>query len=251
MSQSLLPGARRRVREPSSFGAGQLDALSRACGIPLRAYRPDHVAERIERALEREGLRSVADLPALLRRDTAARTRFRRTVAISVTGRFRDPHQYDFLRRTALPELTAAGTAPRVWSAGCSNGLELFGVAALLEEIGALDRAHLLGSDLLSENIDAARGSGLEAVSSRVASRTRWEVRDLTSDGAPDARFGLVLCRNVSIYLAPDARHRLVDMLASTLTRDGILLLGRSERIADPARHGLAHYGPNAYRRQA
>jgi chemotaxis protein methyltransferase CheR len=138
-----------------------------------------------------------------------------------------------------------------VWSAGCSNGLELLGVAALLEELAALDRAQLLGSDLLFENIDAARGSGLEAVSSRIASRTRWEVRDLTSDGAPDPRFDLVLCRNVSIYLAPDARLRLIEMLASTLARGGILLLGRSERIADPAAHGLNNYGPNAYRRPA
>jgi chemotaxis protein methyltransferase CheR len=172
-------------------------------------------------------------------------------VAISVTGRFRDPHQYDFLRGTVLPELTAATTNLRVWSAGCSNGLEVLGVAALLEELDALDKAHLLGSDLLEENIDAARGSGLQAISSRVASRTRWEVRDLTSDGAPDARFDLILCRNVGIYFAPDARLRLMDLLAGALNRNGILLLGRSERITDPAAHGLVAYGPNAYRRPA
>jgi chemotaxis protein methyltransferase CheR len=248
MTPSLLAGARRRVREPSSFGAGQLDALSRACGIPLRAYRPDHVAERIERAIDREGLHSVADLPALLRRDPDARTRLRRAVAISVTGRFRDPQQYDLLESTILPELTAERGSLRVWSAGCATGLELLGVAALLERLGALDRAQLLGSDLLEENIETARGSLVASVSPRVAARTRWEVRDLTSDGTPGARFDLILCRNVGIYLEPASRDRLMRTLAGALTRGGVLLLGRSERLTDPAHYGLEPYADHAYR---
>ena len=251
MTQSALAGARRAAREPYSFGAGQLDALSRACGIPLREYRADHVAERVERALQRERLASVADLPALLRRDAAARARFRRAVAISVTGRFRDPHQYDLLRDDILPRLIGDHDALRVWSAGCANGLELLGVAALLEGLGAIDRAQLLGSDLLAENIDAARASGIEAVNSGVAARTRWEVRDLTAGEAPDARFTLILCRNVGIYLAPDARERLMHTLAGALSRGGVLLLGRSERLTGPERYGLEPYADRAYRRTA
>jgi len=248
MTPSLLAGARRRVREPSSFGAGQLDALSRACGIPLRAYRADHVAERIERALDREGVRSVAELPALLRRDAEARGRFRRAVAISVTGRFRDPQQYDLLQSKILPDLTGEREGLRVWSAGCATGLELLGVAALLETLGALDRAQLLGSDILDENIKTARGSLVESVSPRVAARTRWEVRDLTSDGTPDARFDLILCRNVGIYLEPGSRDKLMRALAGALTRGGVLLLGRSERLTDPAHYGLDPYADHAYR---
>ena len=249
MTLPALAGARRRVREPSSLGAGQLDALSRACGIPLRAYRADHVAERIERAIAREGLSSVADLSALLRRDALARARFRRAVAISVTGRFRDPRQYDLLRHRILPELIAAHQGVRVWSAGCANGLELLGVAALLEGLGALGDAQLLGSDLLEENIDAARASGIDAVNPRVASRTRWEVRDLTCDGGPHAPFTLILCRNVGIYFAPDARDRLMHTLAGALVPGGVLLLGRSERLIAPEQYGLEAHADNAYRR--
>jgi chemotaxis protein methyltransferase CheR len=251
MTLPTLAGASRPAREPSSLGAGQLDALSRACGIPLRAYRADHVAERIERTLEREGVGTVADLPALLRRDAAARARFRRAVAISVTGRFRDPHQFDLLRDRILPELLDEHDRVRVWSAGCANGLELIGVAALLEGLGALGQAQLLGSDLLEENIESARATGIGAVSPRVASRTRWEVRDLTCDGAPDAPFSLILCRNVGIYFAADARDRLMHTLARALAPGGVLLLGRSERLIDPYKHGLVAYADNAYRRSS
>jgi chemotaxis protein methyltransferase CheR len=87
--------------------------------------------------------------------------------------------------------------------------------------------------------------------STAVAARTRWEVRDLTQDGAPEGRFDLILCRNVGIYFAPAARARLMEKLSGALAVRGILLLGRSERLSAPGEIGLAPYAPHAYRRAA
>jgi chemotaxis protein methyltransferase CheR len=233
--------------------SSDLETLSRACGIPLQAYRAEHVAERVERSLGREAADSPRDLAALIRRCAAARDRFRRSVAISVTGRFRDPHQFDLLRDVILPDLLAAPGEVRVWSAGCATGLEVYGVAALVDSLGALDRARFLGSDLLEQNIDAARAGGADAMppSPAIAARIRWEVRDLTDDGVPDGRFRLILCRNVAIYFATAARERLMHKLAGALAPGGVLLLGRSERLVVPAHHGLEPYAPHAYRRPA
>jgi chemotaxis protein methyltransferase CheR len=233
--------------------ATDVDTLSRACGIPLHAYRAEHIAERVERALEREKLNSLVDLAGLLRRSAVARDRFRRAVAISVTGRFRDPDQYDLLRDRILPALLDKDSDLRVWSAGCATGLEVYGLAALIDSMGALDRARFLGSDLLEQNIEAAREGGADGVppSAAIAARTRWEVRDLTQDGAPDGRFDLILCRNVAIYFAPAARARLIHKLAGSLAAGGILLLGRSERVSAPAEYGLDPYAPHAYRSAA
>src|SRR3954451_10424541 len=230
-----------------------VDTLSRACGIPLRAYRAEHVAERVLRALDRESLGSLVDLAGLLRTSPDARERFRRAVAISVTGRFRDPDQFDLLRERILPALLQDDRKLRVWCAGCATGLEVYGVAALVEALGALDRALFLGSDLLERNIEAARAGGSDGVppSTAVAARTRWEVRDLTQPGAPEGRFDLILCRNVGIYFAPAARARLMAKLSDALADGGILLLGRSERLAAPAEIGLAPYAPHAYRKAA
>jgi chemotaxis protein methyltransferase CheR len=230
-----------------------LETLSRACGIPLHAYRAEHVAERVERSLEREAAGSPDDLAALLCRCPVARDRFRRSVAISVTGRFRDPHQFDLLRERILPDVLAAPGDLRVWSAGCATGLEVYGVAALVDSLGALDRTTLLGSDLLEQNIEAARAGGADGLppSPAIAARTRWEVRDLTGDGAPDGHFRLILCRNVVIYLAPEARERLMHKLTHALAPGGVLLLGRSERLVAPADYGVEPYAPHAYRRAA
>jgi chemotaxis protein methyltransferase CheR len=227
-----------------------LDSLSSACGLRLGAYRAEHVGERIERALEREPAGSPAELAALLRRSREARDRFRRAIAISVTGRFRDPHQFDVLRQRVLPHVLAGDRGARIWSAGCSTGLELYGVAELLESFGALGRAHMLGSDLLEENIATARAGGGDGVPvpAAVAAAIRWEVRDLLDGVAPSGTFKLVLCRNVGIYFAPAARAGLMAMLAAGLAPGGFLMLGRSERLAHPERLGLEPHAPHVYR---
>jgi chemotaxis protein methyltransferase CheR len=249
MTSSALASGGRSASAASSHP--DLDSLSRACGLHLGAYRVEHVAERVDRALEREGVGSVAELAALARDCADARDRFRRAIAISVTGRFRDPHQFDLLRDDVLPGLLARHGTLRVWSAGCATGLELHGLASLLAGLGALGRTRMLGSDLLADNIDVARAGGGDDVplTGAAAAAMRWEVRDLLDGVPPAGSFHLILCRNVGIYFAPDARDRLMRMLASALAPGGVLMVGRSERLSRPREYGLEPYRPHTYRR--
>jgi chemotaxis protein methyltransferase CheR len=228
-------------------------ALSLAVGIELSAYRDNHVAERIRRAVEREGVADVSELVDLLRASRAARTRFRRSLAVSVSGMFRDPTQFDLLEHVVLPPLLDRRGRLRVWSAGCADGSELYSVGLLLERLGALGRSFLLGSDLLEENVETARrGSyGDVELSDRLRAAVRWERRDVIREGAPRGAWDLVLCRNVGIYLTPPAKRRLHEAVAGALGRRGVLLLGRSEAIGEPARLELERMAPNAYRRRS
>lgn len=230
-----------------------LPALSGAAGLELSAYCPKHVAGRIRRALEREGASNIESLVRRLRSDAAARSRFRSSVAVSVSGLFRDPAQFELLERTLLPSLCDGSRRLSVWSAGCADGSELYSVALLLDRLGALERSFLLGSDLLEENLAAARRAayGDAAISERLRTRVRFEQRDLVRDGAPPGRWRLVLCRNVAIYLAPAAKRRLHETLAGALPAGGVLLLGRSERLSDPKALELERVAPHAYRRVA
>jgi chemotaxis protein methyltransferase CheR len=230
--------------------AGTSD-LSRAAGLALDAYRGDHVGERIRRALQREGVPDIGSLVSLIARDQEARTRFRRSVAVSVSGLFRDPAQFDLLEGTLLPQLIGRGGRISVWSAGCADGSELYSVAVLLQRLGALDRALLLGSDLLDENLALARRGTYEGMSfSTLNARICWERRDLLRDGATPGKWRLILCRNLAIYLAPEPKRFLHETLAGALARGGVLLLGRSEAIFNPERLGLRRVAPHAYVRE-
>lgn len=224
----------------------ELAALERACGLPLTSFRSEHVSEQVRRACERERVGTPAALAFALGRDHEARRRFRRSVAISHGGLFRDPEQFTLLEEVVLPRLLAAGSRLSVWSAGCSDGAELHTLGIVLDRLGVLDRALLLGSDLLDENLAIARAGDYPEP---VRSRMRWERRDLAADGPPAGRWRLVLCRNVAIYLAPDARERLYATLVAALSLRGVLMLGRSERLVDPAALGLQRLGPHVYER--
>jgi chemotaxis protein methyltransferase CheR len=226
-----------------------MGALSVAAELDLGAYRPEHVDERVRRALARE---HVADLSALvehLRRDARARARFRRAVAVPASRLFRDEEQFALLERRVLPDLAAAGAGIRAWSAGCAAGQELYSLALVLERMGHLDRADLLGSDLLEENVSAAARGADARVSAAVRARVRWEQRDLVADPPPSGRWALILCRNVGIYLAPPAKHALHAKLAGRLARGGYLMLGRAERVSDADALGLDRIAPHTYRR--
>jgi chemotaxis protein methyltransferase CheR len=233
------------------LGAGALAPLSAASGLRLEAFREEHVNDRVDRALTAEHIETPEELAALMRRDERARERFRRSVAVSHSGFFRDPEQFEALEERVLPRLLEHGTRLRVWSAGCANGLELWSLAVVLNRLGALDEASLLGSDLLDENLAVARAGVYDVVeiTSALRRRVNWERRDLVHDPPPTGRFDLIMCRNVAIYLDPLAKSRLHRTLADTLAPGGVLLLGRSERLGDPAALGLRRVEPHAYER--
>ncbi len=233
----------------ASLEAGGLNALGRACGLPLGAFREEHLRKQLRSSLAATSSGSFAELTEQVRTDPSLRGRLRAAIANSVTRPFRDPRQFDQLERELLPPLLSRGGILRIWSAGCSDGSELFDLAGLLDAAGALERSHLLGSDLLPENLAKARRTASSQLP-QLRSRLRWEQRDLTADGPPSGTWSLILCRNVAIYLRSPVRDRLHAMLAGALARDGVLMLGRSERIRDPRSLGLLPAGRQAYRRQ-
>jgi chemotaxis protein methyltransferase CheR len=225
--------------------------LSAASGLPLSAFREDHVEERIQRALVAEGVHSRAELAGRLRRDERARTRFRRAVAVSHSGFFRDPEQFEALEQRVLPAMLEHRRRLRAWSAGCANGLELWSLAVVLNRLGVLDRVYLLGSDLLEENVAMARAGvhDVGEIAAAMRTRPRWEQHDLVQDPPPSGRWDLVLCRNVAIYLAPAAKARLHRTLAGVVAPGGVLVVGRSERLSDPGAVGLRRIERHIYER--
>ena len=46
-------------------------------------------------------------------------------------------------------------------------------------------------------------------------------------------KFDIVLCRNVAIYFAPEERSRLYRKIASTMEKDGYLLIGATESLTN------------------
>lgn len=239
------------TRGAAAAGQADLASLARASGLALQSYRQAHVSACVARALARHETPNVAGLARLCRSDPAVRATLRRSILVPVTGLFRDPEQFELLEHQVLPGLLGGHSGLGAWSAGCSDGSELYSVVLLLRRLGALARSRLVGSDLSAGRVELARrGAMVPATVRREAYPVlRWERRDLLREPPPPGAFDLVLCRNVTIYFGPAAQRAVYVKLAAALRPGGVLMLGTCERLLAPGQFGLAAAGPHLYRK--
>lgn len=224
-------------------------AILAAAGLDEARYRNGPFRRRMPavlRALRASSAAAAADRVAC---DGAHAQRALDALLIGHTEPFRDAETFDELRRQVLPALCQGRTGLRVWSVGCSTGVELLSMALLLAERGVLAGSLLQGSDCRPAAIAAARWHAvprlLEALprefdelrplafhaefGAAVAS-TNWVVEDAIAAEPAPGGWDLVFCRNLAIYLDAQASHRLWARLVAALAPGGVLVTGRAER---------------------
>ncbi|WP_408588886.1 chemotaxis protein CheB [Novosphingobium sp.] len=228
----------------------------------FRQYKPGTLRRRIDRrigllALPRGDLGGYLDK---LKRDSAEREQLARNLLINVTSFFRDQAVFDKLAATVIPEMISALPAEqplRVWVAGCSTGEEAYSLAIVCREvIAASSRAiklQVFASDVDPDAIASARegfypfetaGSISPArlardfirdetgyrVSPGLRGDVVFTVQDVMND-PPFSRIDLVSCRNLLIYLNPQAQARVIALFHFALCEGGVLVLGSSETV--------------------
>jgi chemotaxis protein methyltransferase CheR len=78
---------------------------------------------------------------------------------------------------------------------------------------------------------------------------TAFERGDLLRLTPRRGAYDLILCRNTAIYFTEDVRDALHAGLAEALRPGGCLLVGATERVADPAAIELTPVLPFTYRK--
>ena len=195
---------------------------------------------------------------ALLRSDPTELDLLAKDLLINVTSFFRDPKVFELLAKKIIPDLIAnhaSDQAIRIWIAGCSTGEETYSLAILLnEQISEARRGvklQVLASDVDPDAIACAR-DGLYAesikadvsperlaryfvkeghsyrVSPELRSSVVFTVHDVLAD-PPFSRLDIISCRNLLIYLLPEAQAKVISHFHFALRKDGILVLGSSE----------------------
>jgi len=259
---------------PLSAPLAELDPFLRwllgRAGLDARAYRARALNRRLGACLRRLRAGSGEEARALLERRPYLLSRAVDAVLIGVTDFFRDKPVFDFLERTALPDLVLRRGPPRVFAAGVSDGQELYSLAILLGEAGALDGARLLGVDCRPDAVARARRGrfaaeqlaglsperrarwfaaegGVFAARPALGARIAWRTGDLFADD-DGAVFDIVLFRNVAIYLEAAAAARAWRSLAGRLAPGGLLVTGKAER--PPESLGLTRLAPSVFKKE-
>ena len=241
--------------------------LLRQAGLDPDTYRPASLQRRLPACLRQLRVATGAEGRRILEQRPELLPRILNVLLIGMTGFFRDPAVFERLP-ALLDELLRARSGLRVYSAGCSDGRELYSIAMLLEERGVLAHSRLTGLDCRSEAIVRASegrfpADDLEGLESqrrqrhflaegtgfRIKSKLRygieWRQGDLFThrEGACD----LILCRNVMIYLRPHCGAAAWEGLHRQLAPGGFLVTGKAEK--PPASFGLRPIAPSIYQK--
>jgi len=244
-------------------------SLRDICGIDLTQYKRGQMERRLRTFFERKGITRLTDGVPELRRDPAKLDELLDRITINVSQLWRNPEQWALLERKLLPELAGGGQL-RAWSAGCSYGAEAYTLAAISRTACPRARVTILGTDIdkrmvararngvfTSEDARSAPKAQLEAAFERVdggwqakaalRSIVRFEVGDLLKVEPRSGSFDLILCRNTVIYFSEPIRDELHKRLARGLRSGGVLVIGSTERVSQPAELGLKMVHPFIY----
>ena len=274
MSAALLDA---RPAAPARLGVGakglstaSFQAVTRlfeqVSGIRLESSKQPLVEGRLQRLATRGGHASVEayvghllrgasgeDLTALVDRLTTNETYF-----------FREPAHFQHLADTARQRRPAAREAPlRVWSAASSSGEEAYSAAMVLADILGNRPWEVVGTDLSTAVVDAARTGAypLERASriprhylhkyalrrqapldgellldDRLRERVRFACANLMQDLPGDlGQFDVIFLRNVLIYFDPPGKADILRRVLRQLRPGGFLYVGHAEPIGNLA----------------
>ncbi len=248
--------------------------ITERTGIVLHDHQLPILRDAVVVACKRFGYPRAEDYRQALTEKASTSPELEFLVARITVGEsyfFRDAAQMALLRQSLLPELIARKRAARdhslrVWSAGCSNGQEIYSIAILLHELlPDIDdwTLNLLATDINTDVLTAAiRGRYREwsfratpetalrqyfapvgheyELNEDIRRRVKFNYLNLSEDAYPSLltethTLDLILCRNVLIYIDPITIGRILNRFADCLVPDGLLLLGPSDHVNWPA----------------
>src|SRR5271163_1947130 len=245
---------------PQSRLAEIISLLRTKTSHDFALYKPGTLSRRIERRMTLASVDDSGRYLEMLREDSDELELLAKDLLINVTSFFRDPKAFEVLAEEVIPDLVRRHPSDqplRIWVAGCSTGEETYSLAMLfLEEIAAAKRnvrLQVFASDVDEDAVALAReGRYPESVAAyvspvrlarfftleehgyRVVPELRgvvvFTVQDVLAD-PPFSRLDLISCRNLLIYLRPEAQEKVLLLFHFALSEGGVLMLGGSETV--------------------
>lgn len=250
------------------------DGINQLLGVDLSLYKRNQMERRARGLASRNQVETLTEYLELLRRDAVLLDRFLERMTITVSQLWRNGEIFDAIEHQLLPELEQnAGARPlKLWSVGCSYGAEPYTLAAIcLESRDRLVRVpSIKGTDVNARMIERAKMGWFTDDDARDAPSELLERYFLRGDGGWTAKpelkqlitfkvedlfaskaFGmdLILFRNVAIHFETKLRERAHAILANALRPGGMLVLGSTEMIVNPAALSLERVRPFVFRK--
>jgi len=234
--------------------------LKESRGFDFTGYKRSSLVRRVNRRMAQIGLgEDYQEYADHLQVHPDEFTYLFNTILINVTGFFRDPDAWAYLRSDVLESMVRARpTGPiRIWSAGCASGEEAYTLAIVLAEVLGVDvfreRVKIYATDVDAEQLAEARQAvygerEMLSVPPEFVERyfepvgNKWAFRkdlrrsvifgrnDLVQD-APISRIDVLTCRNTLMYFNAETQSKILNRFHFALVDGGVLFLGKAEML--------------------
>ncbi|NLR94243.1 MULTISPECIES: CheR family methyltransferase [Flammeovirga] len=227
----------------------------------FKNYAMSSFTRRVRRVVELYKFSSVDALIRKFKDNPGFFQDFVSEITVNVTEMFRDPTFWISLRDEIIPEILNEHQKINIWHAGCSSGEEVISMCIMLEEMGTLDKATIIATDIDKSIISKAKKAAFNAknmelnqsnyerfggkssiydyfierdgfyhVKPELLDRVSFRVQDLVK-GNPFSKFDLILCRNVMIYFNQTLQNEVLKKLHGSLFKYGNLAIGSKESL--------------------
>ncbi|WP_051384267.1 CheR family methyltransferase [Nitratidesulfovibrio termitidis] len=284
---ALPPGCAR----PGPMSQKLFDRMSRfvyeQVGIKLPGSKRVMLEARLQKRLRVLGMASYDQYVDYLFTEKGVAEELRNFIDVVTTNTtefFREPRHFDYLTSTLLPGWTGeaarlrASRPLRVWSAGCSIGMEPYTLAMVLrdyEERTPGFSFSILATDISSRALQQAvravydeervhnvpdqfrkryllrsrdRTRRLVRIGPELRSAVRFERLNFMDPFSFSEPMDIIFCRNVIIYFDKPTQEGLFSRFCQCLRPGGHLFIGHSESLTGMALP-LEQVAPTVYRR--
>ncbi|HEX8949187.1 MAG TPA: protein-glutamate O-methyltransferase [Dissulfurispiraceae bacterium] len=257
------------------------------CGIKMPPAKKTMLEARLLKRLRKLGIRSFAEYCDYVLSPEGAENELVHMIDVVTTNKtdfFREPVHFEYLTRTALPELikkSGAGISKNfvIWSAGCSSGEEPYSLAIALSEFAGRYpgfRFTVLATDISTRMLEKAktgiyeeeradpvpmqlkckyflrskdRSKGLVRIVPELREMVKFRrLNFMDDDFGFREKLDIIFCRNVIIYFDRPTQEALINRFCRYLIPGGYIFMGHSETL-----HGLdvplVQAAPTIYRR--
>lgn len=237
--------------------------VSQKTGIVIAEQKRDMVYSRLTKRLRALKLNRFSDYCELVKSSAGKEemNHLVNAITTNLTSFFREKHHFDHLHHevlTPLAQSTPTSKKLRIWSAGCSSGMEAYSIAMTIRTaIPAIDSwdAKILATDIDTNMLETGfqgiypadqlrhiakqhqahlqiqPSSSDFQVHSSLRHMIAFRYLNLLEAWPMKGTFQAIFCRNVVIYFDKDTQRRLFDRIANLLEPQGWLYIGHSENL--------------------
>ncbi|MGV8145000.1 MAG: CheR family methyltransferase [Alkaliphilus sp.] len=240
--------------------------------IDLSSYKEKQMKRRIESLAKRSGYATFEKYFQALKDEKKILNEFINYMTINVSEFYRNPEQWEILKKDVIPLLLKGKKNIKIWSSACSTGEEPYSLVMMLSNFFPLEKINIIATDLDSEAMNKARigmysSKSIENVpaefqkkyfsskgssyliSEKIKERVAFKKHNLLKDKYPD-QCDLIVCRNVLIYFTEEAKVEIFKKFNDSLINAGILFVGSTEQIILPQRYNFASFKTFFYQKK-